>query len=487
MPKPPLAAGALVDGFRLEEKIYKGSMSALWRVTHPDHGGPLVMKIPLLRYGDDPTAIIGFEVEQMIMPLLKGPHVPRFVATGDFDTQPYIVMEHVPGEALSARLKDGPLPAAEVADLGARIARALHALHRQSLVHLDMKPGNVLFRDDGTVILIDFGLSRLCGRPDLIAEESHTPAGTGAYIAPEQVMGTRDDPRSDLFAMGVMLFEMVTGKLPFGSPQSVRGLRRRLYQAPPPPRAFNPDCPPWLQEIILQCLEVDPLARPGTAAQLAFLLQHPDQVTLTERATRTKRDGTLTVVRRWIRYLMRTPTIRPSVSERLSRAPIVATAVDLSHGETPLTDAQRRVTQSLFRTAPGARLACITVLKTARIGMDLGVDKEGNNLHVGALVTLKHWAKPLGIEADRITYHVLEAPDPAAALVDYARGNHVDHLIVGARGHSALRRYLGSVSSQVVAQAPCTVTVVRPPERHAAESGTEADADERKPEHAGAD
>ncbi len=468
MPRNVLAPGAVVDGFRLEQKIHQGSMAALWRVVHDDSPEPLIMKVPLLRYGDDPTAILGFEVEQMIMPLLDGPHVPRFVASGDFDTQPYIVMELLPGEALSARLGKegkGALPAEEVADIGARVATALHDLHRQHLVHLDLKPGNVLFRSSGEAVLIDFGLSRLDGRPDLIAEELHTPAGTGAYIAPEQVMRVRDDPRSDLFALGVLLYQMATGHLPFGSPQTVRGLRRRLYHAPVPPRVLNRDCPPWLQEIVLRCLEVDPAVRYQSAAQVAFLLRNPDQVTLSARAERVRRDSAFTVARQWLRWMMRTPSIRPSVSERLSRAPIIAVAVDLSEGESDLTEAQRRIVATLLASTPGARLACMTVHKIARIGMEFNVDKHGNNLHVGALVRLKHWARPLEVAPERLTYHVLEAPDPANAILDYVRGNHVDHLVVGARGHSALRRYLGSVSSPLVAQAPCTVTVVRPPER----------------------
>ena len=115
----------------------------------------------------------------------------------------------------------------------------------------------------------------------------------------------------------------------------------------------------------------------------------------------------------------------------------------------------------ILQTAPGARPACATVQKINRIGMAITVDKEGRNLHVKHLVGLKHWARPLNKPADKITYHVLEAPDPATAIVEYARVNDVDHIVIGSRGSSTLRRYLGSVSSQVVAQADCTVTVVK--------------------------
>jgi eukaryotic-like serine/threonine-protein kinase len=152
-----------------------------------------------------------------------------------------------------------------------------------------------------------------------------------------------------------------------------------------------------------------------------------------------------------------------SASTQLARAPIIAVAIDLTQGSEALSETLRITARRILQTEPGARLACITVQKTNRIGMDVIVDKEGRNLHAQNLVGLKHWARPLDIPPDKITFHVLEAPDPATAIVDYARINDVDHIVIGSRGSSALRRYLGSVSSQVVAQADCTVTVVKSP------------------------
>jgi nucleotide-binding universal stress UspA family protein len=103
----------------------------------------------------------------------------------------------------------------------------------------------------------------------------------------------------------------------------------------------------------------------------------------------------------------------------------------------------------------------VTVHKTSRVALDANTDEQGRNVLVQRLVELKHWARPLAESAGRITFHVLEAPDPAAALIEYARANHVDQIVIGARASSPLRRYLGSVSAQVAAEAPCTVTVVR--------------------------
>lgn len=456
-----VTAGSVIDGFRIEEKLHQGGMSTLWRVSRVDINFPMVMKVPRLRYGDDPAAIVGLEVEQMILPILSGLHVPRFVGAGDFTIQPYIVMEYIAGPSLLTRLDDAPLAPNEVAALGANLATALHDLHRQHVIHLDFKPSSVLFRPGGEAVLIDFGLAHHNQLPDLLAEEFHLPMGTGPYMSPEQVLGVRSDPRSDLFALGVTLYYLTTNARPFGNPTTIRGLRRRLYRDPAPPRSLRPDCPAWLQEIILRCLEVVPAARYATAGQVAFDLQHPTQVTLTSRAKRTTRDGYTSVAKRWFRSLGAEPGAKHSVAEQLSTAAIIMVALDLSPGMEALGDALRRTVSSVLQTQSGARLACVTVIKTSRIGINMNVDEQGNNIHVQKLVELKHWAHPLSSRANRITFHVLEAPDPAAAIVDFARTNQVDHLVIGARGSSTLRRYLGSVSSRVVAESDITVTVVK--------------------------
>lgn len=464
-----------LDGYRLEEKLHTGGMAALWRVTDlrdRQQAGEiagqefsLIMKVPLLYSSDDPTAIVAFEVEQMIMPKLKGNHVPRYFGAGDFDAQPYIVMEQIAGTSLRSRFEQAPLPVAEVVDIGIKVAHALQDLHRQHVIHLDIKPSNIMFRADGAAVLIDFGLSRHDRLPDLLDEEFRLPMGTGPYISPEQVLGVRNEPRSDLFALGVLLYHLATGQRPFGNPTSVSGLKKRLYRDPIPPRSHRSDLPAWLQEIILRCLEVEPDARFDTAAQLAFLLQHPDQLQLTVRAEKNSQDGFMSVLKRRFKAAGAEPVLKHSVSEQLSKAPIVVAALDLAGSSEILAENLRNITRRILQTEPGARLACVTVRKTSRIGMDESLIQQGENIHVKQLVDLKHWARPLNMSADKITFHVLEAADPAAAIIDYAHSNRVDHVVIGSRGSSALRRYLGSVSTQVVAEAECTVTVVKAQER----------------------
>jgi hypothetical protein len=159
------------------------------------------------------------------------------------------------------------------------------------------------------------------------------------------------------------------------------------------------------------------------------------------------------------------PDLKQSVARRLAGAPIVVAAIDLAQRSEALNEAMRSNLRDILQAAPAARLACVTVLKTSRIGMDTTQDEEGRNLHVKGLVDLHHWARPLDLPPKRITYHVLEAPDPGAAIVEFAETNHVAQVVIGSRGSSTLRRYLGSVSSQVVAQANCTVTVVKTDDR----------------------
>ncbi|MDO8281466.1 MAG: bifunctional serine/threonine-protein kinase/universal stress protein [Thermodesulfovibrionia bacterium] len=480
MAEEPIKTGTLLGGFTIQEKIHAGGMATIWKVTREDMALPMVMKVPWLKDGDDPSFVVSFEVEQMIMPKLTGKHVPRFIAAGDFTNRPFLVMEHIPGSSLDTRMDKAPFHADEVAGIGAKVAAALHDLHRQHVIHLDVTPDNILLCESGEAVLIDFGLSRHENLPDLMAEEFRLPIGTAPYISPEQVLNIRSDPRSDIFSLGVILYQLITGEQPFGDPKSGAGLRRRLYVDPVPPRALNKECPRWLQEIILKCLEVDPAARYGSAAQLAFALQHPEQVELTSRAERGRRDSHWTIFKRWFNYKKYGLSFTRSVTRHLDAVPIIMAAVDTSARAEALSVTLRQAVQRIFYAGRNARLTCVTVRKTPLVGIDLGVDEAGRNLHVKSLIELKHWARGLEIPADRISFHVLEFPDPAAALVNYAASNHVDHIIIGARGSSAMRRFLGSVSSRVVAEAPCSVTVVRHHKNEDAFQGDELENQEEK-------
>ncbi len=461
MVKPSLEPGATIDGFRIEECVYQGGMAALWRVSRAGATMPMLMKVPFIAEGADPAAFVCFEMEQMILPRLSGSHVPKFVAAGDFGVQPYIVMECIPGKTLLQRLPELPLPYAEVVDIGVKIAAALDDLHRQHVIHLDVKPSNIMFRQSGEAVLIDFGLSHHDQLPDLMQEEFRLPIGAAPYMSPEQLLGVRNDPRSDLFALGALLYFFTTGVRPFGQRETIRAMRWRLWRDPVSPRRLKPDYPPWLQEIVLRCLEIEPAWRYPTAAQLAFELSHPDQVKLTRRSERLERDPWTTVLRRRFNKDITRSLASLATATHISAAPIVAVAVDLE-GSTELNVALRVTAERILATLPSARLACLNVLKLGRITIDFTLDEHGHNKQINRIVALRHWAEPLKLGNHRLTIHVLESIDPAHAIIEFAQANHIDHIVIGARQNSLLRALLGSVSAKVAAEATCTVTVVRP-------------------------
>jgi nucleotide-binding universal stress UspA family protein len=150
------------------------------------------------------------------------------------------------------------------------------------------------------------------------------------------------------------------------------------------------------------------------------------------------------------------------MAARRAAAPIVMAAVDLSEINAALGEVLRETVGRIMTTAPGARLACVNVLKTSRLRIDNAQDEFGRNLHVRRLVEVRQWAAGLNLPASQVTAHVLEAIDPAAALIDFARENHVDQIVIGAG--SPIRRTIGPVAARIGAQAPCTVTLVRHPQ-----------------------
>ncbi len=459
MNRMEVIVGETIDGFLIEERLHVGGMAIIFRASHPDVDGPVLFKVPKIEDGDDPTVIVGFEMEMMILPRLSGVHVPKLYAVGDYARRPYIAMEFVKGETLYPTFEKSPLPPMDVAAIGAKVATALVDLHRQKVIHHDIKPSNIVIRETGEACLIDFGLSRHLGMPDLLEAEFRLPMGTAPYISPEQIRQYRSDPRSDIFSLGVLLYHLATGERPFGLPRSQQALKTRLWRDPVPPRKIRPDVPPWLQEIVLRCLEVDPTKRYQTPARLAFALKNPDAVLLTARAEKMKRDPLPTAFRRWLRArALPPPEPSPYVADAGS---IVVVAVDLQEGFEYLAEALRIQTQRALSSAGDVRLACINVLKLSAVFVNDPFDAEGRNIHVQRLVELKDWARPFGMATEKISFHVLEHMDPAEAILEFAEKNYADQILMGARGSSNMRRFLGSVSSQVAARAPCTVTLVR--------------------------
>ena len=457
------APGTVIDGFRLGEMIHVGSMASIFRLEGRDGPLPLIMKIPRLGPGERSVNVLGFEVCRTVLgALAQGSHHPTLVAYGDIETTPYLVMEFVDGIRLNDWLDRLPMPAEEVARLGSAMALALHEIHRQDVIHLDLKPTNVLFRPDGRAVLIDFGLAHHSHFPDLLAEDLRIPIGNWVYMAPEQIVGVRCDPRSDIFALGGILYELAAGRLPFGRPGSVAELRRRLYRDPVPPRALVPATPAWLQEIILRCLEVDARRRYPSADELAVALSAPTRVELTERGARRHHASFWTLARRRIGVARFEPAPCPPPATQPQATRVVVVAIAPRESNERLREALRRAARSAMAANSGCRLACITVVPPAATLSGIDDENSATGRHIRRLVDLHRWARPLDLPEERVTYHVLESDKPGTALVDYVATNDVEQILIGAPvGGAPLWRFAG-VCAQIVSTAPCTVTVVRP-------------------------
>jgi serine/threonine protein kinase/nucleotide-binding universal stress UspA family protein len=465
-----LEPGTVLDGFVVGRVIHAGAMAHIYEVRYaptpdgsrPEAPFPMAMKVPRMTAGDGAETILSFEVELMILPALTGLHVPRFVAAGDLSRVPYLVMEYVEGHTLEHWLQGPePLEPEVLARLGAAVAHAAHSLHRQNVCHLDIKPANVLIRPDGTAVFLDFGLSCHAHYPDLLAEEFRQAVGSPIWMAPEQVVGVRGDPRSDIFAIGVMLYQLATRETPFGEPATRAGMRQRLWMDPAPPRKRRPDLPEWLQEVILRCLEPEADHRYASAALLAFDLTHTEQIHITDRGRQTQGTGFWTHFKRWIRAAGKDYQPSPLPSRQIEEVPIVMVAVPHQDVTDATLYSLRQAVARSLGIRPGARLACVTVISpTAASTTDS--ERSETTLRRQHITRLRRWAEPLDLTGHQASYHVLESGDVAEVLLCYAESNHVNLIILGAATHGLqMQRFVATVPIRVAMAAPCTVMLVK--------------------------
>ena len=464
-----LEVGTNIDGFLIGACLHAGGMAHIYEVTYADARPvpfSMVMKVPRMTAGDGAENIIGFEVEHQILQVLQGRHVPRFVAAGDLLTIPYLVMEHVQGQTLQQVIDQYTenrtnASFADIAKIGAAIARAAHSLHQQNACHLDLKPANVLLHPDGHAVLLDFGLSCHAHFPDLLAEELRKAIGSPTWIAPEQVVGVRGDPRSDIFAIGVMLYELATAELPFGNPATQGGMRQRLWMDPPPPRKLRPDIPSWLQEIILRCLHPQAALRYPSAAHLAFDLEHSDQVRITARGQQIEGTSFWMHFKRWFKAAGMHYHPSPLPAQQIDEVPIVMVA--LPHYDVrddTLYSLKQAVARSLG-IRPGARLAVVTVISPHQSSTS-DDDSSETTLHRQYLTMQRQWAQGLDLQQHQCSFHVLESGDVAEALLRYAQGNQVNMIVMGAATHGVqMQRVITPVPIKVAMEAPCTVILVK--------------------------
>ena len=455
--------GKVIDGFTLGKEVHRGGMASLFSATKEGVDLPILLKIPRVGKDQPVESLIGFETELTILRALKSPYVPQYLGSGNMATRPYIAMERVGGKPLEERIKEAkPFSIEEVIGIGADLAQAVQSLHAQDAIHLDIKPDNILIDDHGKLSLIDFGLSHHERFPDLLAEEMRKGVGSAPYIAPEQISGIRSDYRSDIFSIGVILYELLTGQLPFGNPQTMSGLRKRMWAEAFPPRAIRKEIPRWLQEIILRCLEARADDRYQSATQLRQALREPESVRLTERSERVDPLSFWESMKRWLSAAGYEPSPSPRPSKGNQNAPLIIAAIDTRQSDEELRERMQATVRNVLQVYPEGRLICLSTIANTPTFEGNRESQTASGIVRGHLVQLMEWAKRLQLPPERISYHVLEALDPATRIVDFAKDNDASLIVIGA-SHKAPNKVTPWRTSmtKIAEEAPCSVHIVR--------------------------
>ena len=278
-----LHTGDQLDHYRIDALVARSGMASIFRGTDTRTGTQVAIKIPHPEVESDPVTYDRFHREQDIGQKMDHPGVMKVIADPG-RSQVYMVMEWVNGRLLREILRDArKLPAERAVRIALGIAEALEYIHAHGVVHRDLKPENVMVDADDRVKLIDFGIAGQEGSRRLTFSKLSQLMGTPDYISPEQVKGKRGDGRSDVYALGAMLYEMLTGEVPFHGPNAFAIMNDRLLNNPVPPRELDPNISPQLQEIIYRALERDPKNRYGSARELAWDLKHQDEVGVADR------------------------------------------------------------------------------------------------------------------------------------------------------------------------------------------------------------
>jgi serine/threonine-protein kinase len=277
-----LEAGAQIDSYRIEAPVARSGMASIYRAIDTRNNRVVALKIPHPDLEADPILFDRFQRESGIGEKLDHPQVMR-VFGGEKRSRIYMVMEWCDGRLLRQILDEGPMPHERAIRIAIGVLDALEYIHANGVVHRDLKPENIMVDDEDNIKLIDFGIAGDAAAKRLTYANFTAAIGTPNYISPEQVKGKRGDGRSDIYSIGVILYEMLTGKLPFNGPNPMAAMNERLLNHPIPPSVADPTVTPQLQEILYRALERDPKNRYAHAHEFKRDLEHPEQVGVEDR------------------------------------------------------------------------------------------------------------------------------------------------------------------------------------------------------------
>ncbi len=275
-------AGSQIDSYRIEAPVARSGMASIFRAVDVRDNRQVALKIPHPDMEADPILFDRFQREAAIGEKLNHPMVMR-VYGGEKRSRIYMVMEWCEGRLLRQILSEGRISKDRAIRIAINVLDALEYIHENGVVHRDLKPENIMVDDHDHVKLIDFGIAGDSAARRLTYANFTPTLGTADYISPEQVKGKRGDGRSDIYAMGIILYEMLTGRQPFSGASPMEIMNDRLLNHPTPPSVAEPAVSPHLQEVLYRALERDPQNRYARAREFAHDLQHLDEVGVEDR------------------------------------------------------------------------------------------------------------------------------------------------------------------------------------------------------------
>jgi eukaryotic-like serine/threonine-protein kinase len=281
-----VSVGEKLDQYQLTEVIARSGMASIFKAIDTATGGTVAVKVPYAQFESDVVFYSRFQREEEVGRRLDNPNIVKVLAPLK-KSRMYLVMEYIEGTSLRAIMRQGQnLPIESALKYAIQICQALAYMHAEGVVHRDIKPENILVTDAGQVKIMDFGIALDESARRLTWSGLSSTIGTPDYMAPEQVSGRRGDARTDIYSLGTILYEMLTGELPYSGPNVYSIMKAKTSQDPQPPSRYRPDLDPHLQEILLHAIERNPRNRYTTAEEMLHDLRDPSQVPLTDRAAR---------------------------------------------------------------------------------------------------------------------------------------------------------------------------------------------------------
>ena len=272
---PPLDTGMILDGYKILRHLFSNKRTEVYLAQDQQTRQTVVLKAPSLNYDDDAAYINRFLHEEWAGRRINSPHVMKVLEPQQQRTALYYIAEHISGRTLRQWMEDEPLPSITlVRDMIKQIASGLRAFHRLEMIHQDLKPENILIDDHGTLKIIDFGSTKISGIDEITTPiEENNLLGTINYTAPEYHMETSGSNRSDIFSLGVIAYELLTGQLPYGKEMSAKNIRRVSYRSL---KQLNPEIPRWVDRAIEKAVQINPEFRYARLSEFVQALSRPD-------------------------------------------------------------------------------------------------------------------------------------------------------------------------------------------------------------------